>query len=90
MGFLISLIVAALWLALAIIALGVLWGLLVRLPFRIVGASGNLVRTLMPDWLFLCGLTVLSALVCAIWSPAWGMVMLGVGAVIMWRAEPRH
>ena len=93
---LVGLVLALLWLALAIIALGILWGFFVRLPLWAIGLGVRLThdtaRSLspprpnprLPDWLLLCGAVVLSALACAIWNPGWGMVTLGAGATMLY------
>jgi hypothetical protein len=93
---LIGIVLALLWLALAILVLGILWGLLVNLPLSAVGLGVRLThdtarslppprsRPRLPDWLFLCGVAVISALVCAIWNPGWGMVTLGAGAAVLY------
>jgi hypothetical protein len=93
---LIGIVLALFWLALTILALGILWGLLVSLPLWAVGLGVRLthdtarslppprLRPRLPDWLFLCGVAVISALVCAIWNPGWGMVTLSAGAVVLY------
>jgi hypothetical protein len=84
MGLLISLAMAVLWLVLAIFALVVLWGLFVTLPLWAIRGARKRIHDTAPTWLLLCGLTVLSALACAIWSPGWGVVILGAGAALLY------
>jgi hypothetical protein len=93
---LIALVVAVLWVALALVVLSLLWSLLVSLPLWVVGigvrVTHDTARSLppprpqprLPDWLFLGGVVVLGALVCAIWNPFWGAVALGVGAAVLY------
>jgi hypothetical protein len=99
MHILIGLVLTLLWIALAVLVLGILWGFLVSLPLWAVGlgarATHDAARSLppprspprLPDWLFLCGVVVLGALVCAIWNPGWGMVALGVGATVLYAKQ---
>jgi hypothetical protein len=81
---LLSLVMAILWLGLALVALPILWGIFVSLPRWAIGGVHKLFRsTGVPDWVFLCGLVALSVFVCATCNPGWGAVTLGVGAVIL-------
>ena len=41
------------------------------------------------DWLLLCGVVILSAGVCLIWNPGWGIVALGAGATLVSRRQRR-
>lgn len=85
--FLIGLVLVFVWLAVAVASFRILWRLLVRLPLWCLRSAGQVIhdaaQKLPGDWLFLCGFVALSAVVCAVANPGWGIVALGVGATVL-------